>query len=113
LAIVPPVCTALQYAHEHGIVHRDIKPENLLLDREGRVKIADFGIARMLGADASIGLAESQPAGTPQYMAPEQKEQRVTDHRTDIYSLGVVLYELLTGELPGPNLQPPFAARAG
>src|SRR5678816_4278372 len=108
LAIVPQVCEALQYAHEHGIVHRDIKPENLLLDKEGRVKIADFGIAKMLGADGSdVGIAESQPLGTPQYMAPEQKEHRRTDHRADIYSLGVVLYELLTGELPGAKLQPP------
>ena len=72
--MVPPVCEALQYAHEHGIVHRDIKPENLLLDKDGRVKIADFGIAKMLHAEgADVGLAESQPAGTPQYMAPEQK----------------------------------------
>ncbi len=108
LAIVPPVCEALQYAHEHGIVHRDIKPENLLLDKEGRVKIADFGIAKILGTDSlEIGLAESQPAGTPQYMAPEQKDHRTTDHRADIYSLGVVLYEMLTGELPADKLQPP------
>jgi predicted Ser/Thr protein kinase len=108
LAIVPPVCEALQYAHEHGIVHRDIKPENLLLDREGRVKIADFGIAKIMDAEASgVGLAESQPAGTPQYMAPEQKEHRATDHRADIYSLGVVLYEMLTGECPTEKLQPP------
>ncbi len=108
LAVVPPVCEALQFAHEHGIVHRDIKPENLLLDKDGRVKIADFGISKMLHAnDADVGLAESQPAGTPQYMAPEQKTHRVTDHRTDIYSLGVVLYELLTGELPADKLQPP------
>ncbi len=108
LAIVPPVCEALQYAHEHGIVHRDIKPENLLLDKVGRVKIADFGIAKMLGAESpSVGLLESQPAGTPQYMAPEQKARTGADHRADIYSLGVVLYELLTGELPGTRLQPP------
>ncbi len=108
LAIVPPVCEALQYAHEHGIVHRDIKPENLLLDKEGRVKIADFGIAKILGAESSgVGMSESQPAGTPQYMAPEQKEHRTTDHRADIYSLGVVLYEMLTGELPADKLQPP------
>lgn len=108
LAVVPPVCEALQYAHEHGIVHRDIKPENLLLDREGRVKIADFGIAKLLHAEGSeIGLADSQPAGTPQYMAPEQKAHRGTDHRADIYSLGVVLYELLTGELPTDSLQRP------
>ncbi|MCX6856839.1 MAG: protein kinase [Verrucomicrobia bacterium] len=105
LAIVPPVCEALQYAHEHGIVHRDIKPENLLLDKEGRVKIADFGIAKMLNAAASETI--SQPVGTPRYMAPEQTMGVATDHRADIYSLGVVLYELLTGELPGTKLQPP------
>jgi thiol-disulfide isomerase/thioredoxin/predicted Ser/Thr protein kinase len=109
LAVVPPVCEALQFAHEHGIVHRDIKPENLLLDKEGRVKIADFGIAKMLDQDGAetTGLAESQPAGTPQYMAPEQKDHQRTDHRADIYSLGVVLYEMLTGELPAGKFQPP------
>ncbi|MEO8269621.1 MAG: serine/threonine-protein kinase, partial [Aureliella sp.] len=108
LSIVPPVCEALQYAHEHGIVHRDIKPENLLLDKVGRVKIADFGIAKILDADL-IGdnRWESQPAGTPQYMAPEQKAHRCTDHRADIYSLGVVLYEMLTGELPTDKLKAP------
>lgn len=101
LAIVPPICEALQYAHMHGIVHRDIKPENLLLDREGRVKIADFGLAKMLDIHSDLADDhESQPAGTPQYMAPEQTTQRMTDHRVDIYSLGVVLYEMLTGKLP-------------
>jgi len=134
LAIIPPVCEALQYAHEHGVIHRDIKPENLLLDKAGRIKIADFGIAKMLGNSASGGEASSlvttgaegrgegagtsEPppaanlsaasvAGTPQYMAPEQKAHRSTDHRADIYSLGVVLYELLTGELPAQKIQPP------
>jgi tRNA A-37 threonylcarbamoyl transferase component Bud32 len=114
LAIVPPVCEALQYAHEHGIVHRDIKPENLLLDKKGQVKIADFGIARMLGANApAVGGSETQSAGTPQYMAPEQKDQGLADHRADIYSLGVVLYELLTGELPTARLQPPSKTAHG
>jgi serine/threonine protein kinase len=109
LAVVPPVCEALQYAHTHGIVHRDIKPENLLLDKEGRVKIVDFGIAKMLGAgESGVVLAESQPAGTPQYMAPEQQTApRQVDNRADIYSLGVVLYEMLTGELPGKPIAPP------
>ncbi len=107
LAVVPPVCEALQFAHDHSIVHRDIKPENLLLNREGRVKIADFGIAKMLDEDSAPGPEDSQPAGTPQYMAPEQQKHQRTDHRADIYSLGVVLYELLTGELPTGNLQPP------
>ena len=103
LAIVPKICEALQYAHEHGIVHRDIKPENILLDKQGRVKIADFGIAKMLGVETG------QPAltgakdvvGTPHYMAPEQIEKPMeVDHRADIFSLGVVFYEMLTGELP-------------
>jgi serine/threonine protein kinase len=106
LAVVPPVCEALQFAHEHGIVHRDIKPENLLLDRAGRVKIADFGIAKMLNEDAGRGAAEAWPAGTPRYMAPEQRDHQRSDHRADIYSLGVVLYEMLTGELPLEQLQP-------
>ncbi len=109
LAIVPPVCEALQYAHEHGIVHRDIKPENLLLDKTGRVKIADFGIAKMIGTTAENGGESlSQPFGTPAYAAPEQRgDKSQVDHRADIYSLGVILYELLTGELPNDKLEPP------
>jgi len=111
LAIVPPVCDALQCAHERGIVHRDIKPENLLIDRSGTVKIADFGIARMMdepgAAEGASGLPEVRFAaptlatGTPDYAAPEQLACAATDHRADIYSLGVVLYEMLTGERPG------------
>ncbi|HMJ89950.1 MAG TPA: protein kinase [Candidatus Acidoferrum sp.] len=102
LAIVPQICDALQYAHDLGIVHRDIKPENLLIDRRGRVRIADFGLARLLGPITDPRLTQSQHVmGTPHYMAPEQFEKPLAvDHRADIYSLGVVLYEMLTGELP-------------
>ena len=106
LAIVPPICDALQYAHDHAVVHRDIKPENLLLDKAGQVKIADFGIAKMLGGDSTPD--EEQGVGTPHYMAPEQHATpQAADHRADIYSLGVVLYEMLTGELPAGQFELP------
>lgn len=103
LAIVAQLCDALQYAHDQGVVHRDIKPENVLVDRRGHVKVADFGLAKLLGrAEGSFQLTRSDQAmGTLHYMAPEQVERPlIVDHRADIYSLGVVLYELLTGELP-------------
>ncbi len=126
LSIVPKICEALQFAHERGIVHRDIKPENILLDKQGRVKIADFGIAKIMnplsrpsdtlspsdGERAGVrGESLTGPKdviGTPHYMAPEQIEHpRTVDHRADIYSLGVVFYEMLTGELPLGKFQPP------
>jgi predicted Ser/Thr protein kinase len=110
LSIVSQVCDALQYAHDQGVVHRDIKPENLLVDRRGRVKIADFGLAKLVGrAEDAFALTGSHQAmGTPHYMAPEQIERpQEVDHRADIYSLGVVLYELLTGELPLGRFVPP------
>jgi tRNA A-37 threonylcarbamoyl transferase component Bud32/type II secretory pathway pseudopilin PulG len=108
LAIVPKICEALQYAHEQGIVHRDIKPENILMDKEGRIKIADFGIAKILGESANASLTAEQIIGTPHYMSPEQIERpQSVDHRADIYSLGVVFYEMLTGELPLGKFQPP------
>jgi len=120
LAIVPEICDALQFAHEHGVVHRDIKPENVLLDRHGRVKVADFGLAKLIGAGAQAdsGPAESPASssfteagkvmGTPSYMAPEQRATPAqVDHRADIYALGVVLYQMLTGELPGKRLEAP------
>jgi predicted Ser/Thr protein kinase len=107
LALIPPICEALQAAHALGVLHRDIKPENLLLDAEGRVKIADFGIAKLLegpgalSAEAYTLTRTGARIGTPHYMAPEQVETPdQVDHRADIYSLGVVIYELLTGELP-------------
>ncbi|NLY00923.1 MAG: serine/threonine protein kinase [Rhodopirellula sp.] len=110
LAIVPQICEALQYAHDHGVVHRDIKPENVLLDKEGRVKIADFGIAKLVGKEAKdlTLTGAGQIIGTPQYMAPEQIEHPLqVDHRADIYSLGVVFYQMLTGELPMGRFAPP------
>ncbi|HEY6227538.1 MAG TPA: serine/threonine-protein kinase, partial [Verrucomicrobiae bacterium] len=103
LAIVPRICEALQYAHNEGVLHRDIKPDNILLDTRGRVKIADFGIAKLMAeAVAENPLTGSGASlGTPHYMAPEQIEKpNAVDHRADIYSLGVVFYEMLTGELP-------------
>jgi len=103
LQIIPQICAALQFAHDEGIVHRDIKPENILLDKKGRVKIADFGLAKIFAGDAAHpSLTEvGHVMGTPHYMAPEQIEHPLdVDHRADIYSLGVVFYEMLTGELP-------------
>ncbi len=149
LAIVPQICDALQFAHDQGIVHRDIKPENILLDRRGRVKVADFGLAKLVGdvgqafqpagagdfpvASSAVDKSEAKntgqespvnrqagkPAlrdltdagkvmGTPQYMSPEQRDNPgEVDHRADIYALGVVFYQMLTGELPGKRLEPP------
>ena len=126
LAIVPQICDALQFAHDQGIVHRDIKPENILLDRRGRVKVADFGLAKIIEnapetsaptVFGSVATVLNQPndltevgkiMGTPQYMSPEQiKAPGEVDHRADIYALGVVFYQMLTGELPGKTIEPP------
>ncbi len=103
LAVVPQICEALQYAHGEGIVHRDIKPENILLNKKGQVKIADFGLAKLLDQPGTVYTLTraGQRMGTPHYMAPEQIERpHLVDHRADIFSLGVVFYEMLTGELP-------------
>ena len=126
LAIAPQICDALQFAHDQGIVHRDIKPENILLDRRGRVKVADFGLAKIVAAvcDRRNSDPESQRRsqtaatdeltdagkimGTPYYMAPEQVDHPgEVDHRADIYALGVVFYQMLTGELPGKPIALP------
>jgi tRNA A-37 threonylcarbamoyl transferase component Bud32 len=123
LGIVPKICEALQYAHDEGVLHRDIKPENILLDGKGRIKLADFGIAKLTAEPeptapgAPVGSSTLTQAGaalgTPQYMAPEQRDTPGdVDHRADIYSLGVVFYELLTGELPTGKFSPPSARSA-
>jgi predicted Ser/Thr protein kinase len=103
LGIVPQICEALEYAHGEGIVHRDIKPENILMDQKGRVKVADFGLSKLVEpGPTDVQLTQpGQVLGTMHYMAPEQLEKPLeVDQRVDIYSLGVVLYEMLTGELP-------------
>jgi hypothetical protein len=108
--VVAQLCDALQYAHDEGFVHRDIKPENILVDRKGRVKIADFGLARLVGMTPTyLTLTHpEQVMGTLFYMAPEQmKRAHSVDHRADLYSLGVVFYEMLTGELPIGRFAPP------
>lgn len=110
LRVVSDICAALQFAHDQGIVHRDIKPENILLSKNGNVKIADFGLAKLLAVPDSDQLltASRHVVGTPHYMAPEQMERPLeVDHRADIYSLGVVFYEMLTGELPIGRFAPP------
>mgnify|MGYP001576793881 CR=1 FL=1 len=103
LTLIPKICEALQYAHEEGVVHRDIKPGNILISKKGRVKIADFGLAKIAGRESKDSrLTGAQDVmGTLHYMAPEQLENPLSvDHRADIYSVGVVFYEMLTGELP-------------
>jgi len=91
------VCGALDHAHQHGIVHRDIKPANIMILDNGLVKVTDFGIAKMV----SMGMTQAgQVLGTPNYMSPEQVKGRQVDGRSDIFSLGVILYDLLTGEMP-------------
>lgn len=96
--IISQVGLGLSYAHEHGIVHRDIKPSNVMIIRDGHVKITDFGIARM--ASAAVRTQTGMVLGSPKYMSPEQVMGKQTDQRSDIFSLGVMLYEMLTGQAP-------------
>jgi serine/threonine-protein kinase len=112
--ITREAAAALDYSHRHGVVHRDIKPENILLTRDGDALVADFGIARALGGGDEAPLTQTGMAvGTPAYMSPEQASGGAVDVRTDIYSLGSVLYEMLAGEPPftGPTAQAIMARR--
>ena len=108
-ALATQVCDALAYAHGKGVVHRDIKPANVMIDAEGHVKVADFGLARLNGASPE-NFGMTNPGfvmGTPAYMAPEQTRGMDVDHRADIYSLGVMLYEMLCRETPQGVFDPP------
>ncbi len=100
--IMGELCEALHFAHEAGIIHRDIKPANVMIDNKGRVKLADFGVARITDADRSASEKTQAGAivGTPAYMSPEQIEGGDIDRRTDIFSAGIILYQFLTGEKP-------------
>jgi serine/threonine-protein kinase len=99
------ICDALDCMHKHGVVHRDLKPENIMVDAEDRIKIIDFGIAMKEDARRITFVDMSATLGTPDYISPEQVKGQRGDQRSDIYSLGVMLYEMLTGEPPfsGPN----------
>jgi predicted Ser/Thr protein kinase len=108
LKVIGQICDALEFAHSRGVVHRDVKPENILLGKDGAVKIADFGLAKVADPGGPSLTRTHQAMGTPHYMAPEQWEKPAeVDHRADIFALGVVFYELLTGELPLGRFDPP------
>lgn len=113
LKIMKQVCEALQFAHTHGIVHRDIKPSNIMLMRDGRIKLADFGLATQMEPEEGEEADTDHAAGTPAYAAPEQmRADAAVDQRADIYSLGVMIYQMLTGELPRGDWKPPSQAVA-
>lgn len=100
------VCDALEYIHTHGVVHRDLKPENIMVDADDRIKLIDFGIAAQAGARRLTFANFSRTLGTPDYIAPEQVRGKRGDARTDVYALGVMLYEMLTGRVPFSGTNP-------
>jgi serine/threonine protein kinase len=97
------ICEALEYIHTQRVVHRDLKPENIMIDDEDRIKLIDFGIAGQSGARRLTFGKFSQVMGTPDYIAPEQVKGKRGDARADLYALGVILYEMLTGKIPFPG----------
>lgn len=110
LEIVAQVCEALQFAHDHGVIHRDIKPTNILIDGRASVRVADFGLAKLMQAESTTTAQtrSSMIMGTPVYAAPEQRRLSTTvDHRADIFSVGVTLYEMITGHFPVGVFEPP------
>src|SRR5947209_5411678 len=105
IRITTRICDALQYIHTHGVVHRDLKPENIMVDENDHVKLIDFGIASRAGSRRLTFAKLSQVMGTPEYISPEQVKGKRGDGRSDIYALGIMFYEMLTGKTPfsGPN----------
>ena len=108
LRITSAVCAALSYAHKHGVIHRDIKPSNIMIEADGDVKIADFGLAKSTGAETTVLTMSNITMGTPDFMAPEALQGVAhVDHRADIYAVGVMLYQMLTGKVPRGKYDPP------
>ena len=99
VAIMEPVAEAVHYAHTQGIIHRDLKPDNIMIDERGQPRVADFGLARDVSADSSL-TGTGNILGTPAYMSPEQAQGAALDPRSDVYALGVILYEMLSGKPP-------------
>lgn len=110
LDILSEVCEALQFAHDHQVIHRDIKPTNILIDNRGRVRVADFGLAKLATKEApttTAGTRSTFVMGTPVYAAPEQRQPNANaDHRSDIFSVGITFYEMLTGRIPTGVFEP-------
>jgi hypothetical protein len=114
LRITSAVCDALGYAHGHGLIHRDIKPSNIMLDAHGAVKVADFGLAKSTAPETTLLTGSNIAMGTPEFMAPEAlKGAAEVDHRADLYAVGVMLYQMLTGEIPRGRFVPPSRAVPG
>ncbi|MFZ9471594.1 MAG: protein kinase domain-containing protein, partial [Candidatus Nanopelagicaceae bacterium] len=100
LGILDQVLSALTYAHHRGIIHRDIKPENIMITADGRVKLGDFGLARAVSTGNTLTADANVLMGTVGYLAPEQVQRGIADEKSDIYSLGIVFFEMLTGKKP-------------
>ena len=112
LKIASLMCDALQHMHDHGIIHRDLKPQNVMICKDRSIRIMDFGIARDDSSRRITRVGNNPSMGTPDYMAPEQVKGKRADKRTDIYNLGALLYEMLTGAIPFPNENPWAALNA-